>query len=145
MTSQISLPSSRKIPLAYASCSIGCHSSDTLPRKLEAIADAGFTAIELSFPDLQAYASDILSRRVADDNYKDLGIAAREVRHQCNAVNLEIMMLQPFAHFEGWPRESVERAQAFSRARGWIEIMQACETDLLQASSRLMSRVFSHV
>ncbi|KAN0077604.1 Xylose isomerase-like, TIM barrel-containing domain containing protein [Elaphomyces granulatus] len=107
MTSQISLPSLRKIPLAYASCSIGCRPSDTLPRKLEAIADAGFTAIELSFPDLQAYACEILSRRVADDNYKDLGIAAREVRHQCNAVNLEIMMLQPFAHFEGWPRESV--------------------------------------
>ena len=41
-------------------------------------------------------------------------------------------MLQPFSNFEGWPQGSKERGDAFSRAKGWIQIMQAVGTDMLQ-------------
>ena len=44
-------------------------------------------------------------------------------------------MLQPFANFEGWKEGSDGRKDAFERAAGWIQIMQACGTDLLQVGS----------
>jgi hypothetical protein len=43
-------------------------------------------------------------------------------------------MLQPFANFEGWPKESSERKDAFNRAAGWSSIMEAVGTDMLQVS-----------
>lgn len=36
------------------------------------------------------------------------------------------------SYSEGWPVGSSERAAAFSRARGWIDIMEAVSTDMLQ-------------
>jgi sugar phosphate isomerase/epimerase len=45
------------------------------------------------------------------------------------------MMLQSFSNFEGWPRGSKERNRAFSRARGWVKIMEALGTDMLQVGS----------
>lgn len=127
----ISLMSLRKIPLAYASCSIG-KPTDSLVQKLEAITDAGFMAIELSFPDIQQYARSLLNRDVGPDDYQDLTRAAQEIGKWCQQLHLDIMMLQPFANFEGWPKGSAEREAAFSRARYWIELMKACGTDLLQ-------------
>lgn len=135
MPSPISLASLRKIPLAYASCSIGTHPSDTLPRKLEAISNAGFTAIELSFPDLVAYAKSTVNELIDEENYPELSKAAKDIARICKSLNLEIMMLQPFSNFEGWPKGSSEREEAFTRARGWIQLMRACGTDLLQVSS----------
>ena len=45
------------------------------------------------------------------------------------------MMLQPFANFEGWKEGSTERKEAFERAEGWIRIMKALSTDMLQVGS----------
>jgi sugar phosphate isomerase/epimerase len=130
--SQITSASLKEIPLSYASCSIGCSPNDTLPRKLEAIAGAGFTAIELSFPDILDYATQVLGRELASDNYAELLPVAGEIRKLCEAKNLSIMMLQPFSNFEGWHRGVVEREEAFARAIGWMEIMNAVGTDMLQ-------------
>lgn len=134
----------RRIPLAYASCSIGSTSSDTLPRKLEAISDGGFSAIELSFPDIIAYGSSILGHEIAPDNYEELKKASAEIKKLVAANGLKVMMLQPFANFEGWAVGSVERRNAFARANGWIEIMDVVGTDLLQVSSPLRSSTFSN-
>lgn len=122
----------QKIPLSYASCSIGTDSSDTLPRKLEAIASAGFTAIELSFPDIVAYASRILGHEVAPENFAELSMAAGEIRKLCESYGLKIMMLQPFSNWEGWPHGSEGRQDAVNRANGWIGIMSIVGTDMLQ-------------
>ncbi|PGG96581.1 hypothetical protein AJ79_09530 [Helicocarpus griseus UAMH5409] len=126
-----------QIPLSFATCSISSAdpASNTLPKKLEAIASANFSAVELAFPDLQSFASQLLHRDVAADDYKDLCTAAREVALICHTLNLKVMMLQPFSNFEGWPRGSKEREDAFARAKGWIEIMEACGTDMLQVGS----------
>ena len=130
-TSPIILSSLRKIPLSYASCSIG-KSSDSLQQRLEAITNAGFTAIELSFPDIKQYAEHLLSKQVGADDFEELCRAAQEIGKLCQQLNLKIMMLQPFANFEGWPKGSSDREKAFSKARGWIRLMNACGTDLLQ-------------
>jgi sugar phosphate isomerase/epimerase len=133
-SSQITLSSLRRIPLSYASCSIG-KVTDSLTQRLEAITNAGFTAIELSFPDIKQYAEQLFNKKVGPDDYQDLCRAAQEIKKLCQQLNLEIMMLQPFANFEGWPKGSVEREEAFSRAKNWIGLMKACGTDLLQVLS----------
>ena len=133
----ITLSSVQQIPLSYASCSIGCRASDTLPRRLEAIGKAGFSAIELSFPDILEYAEQLLGHEVPPDDYVELAFVAREIRTLCKANNLDVMMLQPFANFEGWPKGSPERKNAFDKAAGWIEIMKVVGTDLLQVYTTL--------
>lgn len=128
----------QQIPLSYASCSIGCGASDTLPRRLEAIGKAGFTAIELSFPDILDYGEQLLGHEIPPDDYNELASVAREIRTLCKANGLTVMMLQPFANFEGWPKDSPERKDAFERAAGWIEIMRVVETDLLQVHNIIL-------
>ncbi|KAH8689482.1 putative 3-dehydroshikimate dehydratase [Talaromyces proteolyticus] len=135
MPAPITLASLRSVPLAYATCSIGSSPSDTLPDKLLAISNAGFTAIELSFPDIQQHAEKLHNREVASDSYAELTLAARDIAKLCKKLNLEIMMLQPFSNFEGWPRGSVEREQVFLKAKAWMQLMEACGTDLLQVGS----------
>jgi len=130
-----------KIPLAFASCSIGCKDEHTLPKRLHAIAAAGFQAVELSMPDLVAFAN--LSQdeggagkdSVGQSDYDDLCSAARGVRALCESKGLNILILQPFANFEGWPEGSPERADAWERVVGWMRIMEAAGTDMLQVGS----------
>lgn len=136
MPAPVNFNSLQRMPLSYASCSIGSGPSDTLPRKLEAIAQAGFIAIELSFPDIIEYGSRILGHQIAPENYAELLSVAGEIRKLCDAHDLKVMMLQPFANFEGWPKGSVEREDAFTRAKGWMEIMKVVGTDLLQVLFR---------
>jgi hypothetical protein len=128
----ITPPPLQQIPLSYASCSIGCGPSDTLPRRLEAIGRAGFTAIELSFADILDYGEHLLGHAIRPNDYNELTSVAREIRTLCKANGLSVMMLQPFANFEGWPKDSPERKDAFERAAGWIEIMKVVGTDILQ-------------
>ena len=120
-----------QIPTSYATCSIG-DSATPLPDKLHAIASAGFKGIELAFPDLVAYASKVHGSEVKAGEYARLCEAGREVRKLCEELGLTIMMLQPFSNFEGWKIGTKEREDAVKRAAGWIEVMRAVGTDMLQ-------------
>jgi sugar phosphate isomerase/epimerase len=122
------------IPLCYATCSLG--TSDTpLPTKLSLLSSANFTGIELAFPDLLSYASTLHSREISPTDYASLTSAARDIRALAAKHNLTLLMLQPFSNFEGWPRGSPEREDAFARARGWVEIMDAAGIEILQVGS----------
>ena len=125
------------IPLSCATSSLNPFPAATDPphdlvSKLHAIAHADFKGIELAFPDLLAYTRQRLGREVASDSWDELCTVGREIKTLCHDLGLEIIMLQPFSNFEGWPRGSMERDDAFRRAAGWIEIMQATGTDMLQ-------------
>ena len=121
------------VPTCYASCSIGS-STDPLPAKLDSISAAGFDAIELSFPDLQNFANSYFKKEIAENDYDSLCTAGKEVKKLCAEKQLKILVLQPFSNFEGWPEGSPERKDAFERAEGWIKIMQAVGTDMLQVT-----------
>ncbi|KAL2257219.1 hypothetical protein VTK26DRAFT_502 [Humicola hyalothermophila] len=121
-------------PVAFASCSIGL-ARHTLHQKIEAIREAGFDGIELSFPDLRAYAGRHFGRDVAEDDYQSLCEAGKAIRALCHGHDLQILALQPFSNFEGWPAGSQERQDAFARAKAWIDIMHAVGTDMLQVGS----------
>lgn len=122
------------VPLSIASCSIGLP-RHTLHQKVEALSQAGFRGIELSMPDLQSFASSHLGTDVAANDYTALCRAGVEIRRLCAAHGLEIMLLQPFSNFEGWPEGSPERRDAFERAGAWISVMDAVGADTLQVGS----------
>ncbi|KAF2740386.1 xylose isomerase-like protein [Polyplosphaeria fusca] len=124
------------IPTSYASCSLGNPSNPPpLLERLDAISSAKFTAIELSFPDILSFGFQHLGHDIDPKNFDELCIVAEAIKKQCQQRELGIMMLQPFSNFEGWPKDSDERKDAFDRAEGWIRIMRACGTDMLQVGS----------
>ena len=127
----LSKDSLSKIPTCYATVSLGTpdHPFD---KKLEAIAAAGFQGIELGFPDLLSFASKTLGKDVGPQEFELLSNASLEVKRICRELGLKIVMLQPFSNFEGWKPQSEERKDAFRRAKGWIQIMKAVGTDMLQ-------------
>lgn len=127
----ISRASLDSIPTSFASVSVGTP-NDPLPKKLKAISQAGFRAIELGFPDMVSFASTYHKKEIKEDDYDSLCSAGVAVRKLCTANNLGIMMLQPFSNFEGWPDNSKERKEAFNKAKGWIKIMQSVGTNMLQ-------------
>ncbi|KAI1366649.1 3-dehydroshikimate dehydratase [Xylaria arbuscula] len=125
-----------KVPTSYATCSIGHKDSHTLPEKLKAISSAGFDGIELSMPDILSYGKQLHSGQEPDPkDYDTLVEIGKAIKSEVDANGLKILMLQPFANFEGWPNGSKEREDAFARARGWIRIMEAVGTDMLQVGS----------
>lgn len=134
------------LPLSLASCSIGLP-RHTLHQKIEAVSRASFTGIELSFPDLLSHAKELRSLgqlpsargggddAIDDDDWPALCKAAEHVRQLCSAHGLRVLVLQPFANYEGWPDGSAERSAVLARADGWARIMQAAGTDMLQVGS----------
>ncbi|KAI9833496.1 MAG: hypothetical protein M1819_003654 [Sarea resinae] len=131
----LTTPSLSAIPTCYASCSIGCRASDTLPKKLAAISGAGFSAIELAFPDILSFASSQLRKDVGPYDYDDICDVGKQIKKLCQEHNLKIFILQPFSNFEGWPQGSPKREDAFRRVKGWIRVMEAVGTDTLQVGS----------
>jgi sugar phosphate isomerase/epimerase len=120
------------IPTCYASCSIGHKPEHDLPAKLKAISEAGFDAIELSMPDLVSFANEKLKKEVGPKDFDDLCQVGAEVKKLCQEYGLTILILQPFANFEGWGKGSVEAKDAMERAEGWMRIMESVGTDMLQ-------------
>lgn len=123
------------MPTCYASCSIGHNEAHTLPLKLKAIADAGFDAIELSMPDVLSYGKMLNGKEPDPNDYNALVEIGESIKEQACLHNLRILMLQPFANFEGWPVGSKKRTEAFDRAKGWMRVMEAVGTDMLQIGS----------
>ena len=127
----ISKSSLHSIPTSFATVSIGTP-QDALEDKLSVISSAGFQAIELGLNDLLSFASSYHKKKIKEDDYASLCIAGIEVKKLCERYNLRIIMLQPFSNFEGWPKGSQERENASKRAKGWIGIMYAVGTDMIQ-------------
>ena len=127
----LSKESLSSIPTCYATVSVGTP-SHSLEDKLKAIAGAGFQGIELGFPDLLSFASKNVGKDVDPQDFDVLCKTGLEVKRICNELGLKIVMLQPFSNFEGWKPQSAEREDAFRRAKGWIRIMEAVGTDMLQ-------------
>ena len=134
----VSKDSLASIPTCYATVSVGTPKHN-LEEKLKAIAGAGFQGIELGFPDLLSFASKNLGRDVGPQEFDILCNSGLEVKRICTELGLKIVMLQPFSNFEGWKPQSAERKDAFKRAKGWIRIMEAVGTDMLQVGHRFRS------
>ncbi|OCK72886.1 xylose isomerase-like protein [Lepidopterella palustris CBS 459.81] len=142
------MPSKAGLPSCYASCSIGLNSNHNLCNKITAISNAGFNAIVLWMSDLLSFASERLGKELNPKDYDDLCAVGEDVKKLCQKQKINILMLQLFANFEGWPKGSKERYDAFERVRGQIKIMESVGTHMLQVSvyklSDLPTRKVSH-
>ncbi|KAJ4301127.1 hypothetical protein N0V90_003217 [Kalmusia sp. IMI 367209] len=136
MAAPLDYASLTAIPTSYASCSLGSPSSPPpLLDRLDAISTANFSAIELSFPDILSYGKTLLGHAPDPKDYDELVKVTKAIKNECDNRKLGVMMLQPFANFEGWKEGSEGRKDAWERARGWVRIMQAAGTDMLQVGS----------
>lgn len=115
------------IKLCYATPSLGMHESHTLPRKLEAIAQAGFTAIELGMPDLTAYG------QCQEHEFDRLYAAAVKVGELCRSLRLKVLVLQPHSQFEGYDATTLK--SRLDRAERWFKVMQPLGCDMMQVGS----------
>ena len=86
--------------------------SGTLQEKLEAIAAAGFKAVEIFENDLIAFPG-----------------SPQDVRQICADLGLKIITCQPFRDFEGAPDN--RRQRTFDRAERKFDLLQELGTDLL--------------
>ncbi len=86
--------------------------SGNLLEKLEAIASAGFKAVEIFENDLIAYPA-----------------SPAEVRRICDDLGLTIVTCQPFREFEGLPLD--KRGKALDRAERKFDLLQELGCDLL--------------
>jgi 4-hydroxyphenylpyruvate dioxygenase len=92
--------------------------SGNLEQKLQAVAAAGFTAVEIFEADFLASEND-----------------AAAIRGLCASLGLSIVCYQPFRDFEGLPEP--ERSQAFRRAERKFDLMEALGTDLMLVCSSI--------
>lgn len=92
--------------------------SGTLPEKLEAIAAAGFKAVEIFENDLIAYPG-----------------SPADIRRMCADLGLAIVTCQPFRDFEGMP--DARRQRTFDRAERKFDLLAELGTDLLFVCSSL--------
>jgi len=125
--------------VAYSTDSAGMHASHSLPKKLAAISKAGFTHVELAFPDLESYASQL------NPGYKSLGRngsgdlevlceVARKVREMCEELGMGVLVVHPFSRFEGYT-DPIKREESFERAKSWFKILKALNCQMLQVGS----------
>ncbi|KAH6968172.1 xylose isomerase-like protein [Fusarium avenaceum] len=126
-----------EIPISFASCSIPMKIKASLPEKLRAMQKSGFDGIELSMSDIISYSELINGSQPMEDDYDTIADVAKQIKALTDELGLKIMMLQPFANFEGWKKgeHDKERKQAFDKARGWIKVMEAAGITLLQVGS----------
>jgi sugar phosphate isomerase/epimerase len=106
--------------LAIASVSLGEHISHTLPRKIVAAADRGFSGIEITYPDLEAHAKN-LSTSMVD--------AAWHIHYLCEEHDISIVAFASFQNFEGNKTALKDR---LATAREWLAITRALGAEYMQ-------------
>lgn len=92
--------------------------SGDLREKLDAIASAGFSGVEI-------FENDFLT----------FDAGAAEVSRMVRDAGLVVVVFQPFRDFEGLPEP--QRSRAFARAERKFDVMQALGTDLMLVCSNV--------
>ncbi|WP_274423242.1 bifunctional sugar phosphate isomerase/epimerase/4-hydroxyphenylpyruvate dioxygenase family protein [Chelativorans sp. YIM 93263] len=100
--------------------------SGNLEEKIETIAAAGFSGIEIFEQD---FIADVRSPRVIGERIREAG--------------LEVMLFQPFRDFEGLP--GALRAKAFDRAERKFDVMQELGCDLMLVCSSVHSEALGGI
>lgn len=127
----------QSMPTSFASCSLTYRPGQTLRDKMSAIRDAGFDAMELAMPDILAFAEADTGTKPDERDFDSIVPVAERIKDIAAGLGLGILMLQPFARFEGWSESLFQRQRqdALLRAKGWMSVMEALGTELLQVGS----------
>lgn len=112
-----------KNKLAIASPSLGQHPSHTLPRKIVAAAQNGFSGLEITYPDLEFY-SMVLSVSMLE--------GAQKIKKLCADNEIVVLSFASFQNFEGNTSPLRERLAV---ATEWLAITRALGAEHLQVPS----------
>lgn len=90
-------------------------------------------------PDILSYAKQLNGSEPDPKDFDTMVEVGGKIRKLTEKYSLKILMLQPFANFEGWikGKHDEQRKDARERAEGWVRIMEAVGTDMLQVSLTL--------
>lgn len=107
-----------------------CYAGHSLSHKLSMAAKYGLQGIELFFEDLADIAG-------STHDGPALISAAKHVRTLCESLNLEIIGLQPFLHYDGLIDRQLH-AQRVEEMNIWIEIAKTLGTDIIQIPANFL-------
>ncbi len=107
-----------------------CH---PLNKKLDEASKQQFEGIEIFYEDLE-YHTKALPGGLTDTN---LILVASEIQQMCSERHLQIIVLQPFLHYEGL-RDRTEHAKRLETLELWVKIAKALKTDVIQIPSNFL-------
>lgn len=106
-----------------------CYAGHDLATKLSSAAKHGLKGIELFYEDLVGHAGS--------ESPSALLSGAASVQRLCSSLNLEIICLQPFMHYEGL-LDRKRHAQRIEEVKLWMAIAHVLHTDLIQVPSSFL-------
>ncbi|KAF2644709.1 xylose isomerase-like protein [Massarina eburnea CBS 473.64] len=108
-----------------------CYAGHSIEHKLTMAAKHGLQGIELFYEDLADLASPKTPANILS--------AASYVRSLCTSLNIAIICLQPFMHYDGLiDRE--RHAERIEEMKLWIEIAKVLDTDVIQVPSTFLGK-----
>ncbi|KAI1440525.1 hypothetical protein ABKA04_007800 [Annulohypoxylon sp. FPYF3050] len=120
--------------LAITSMSLGrCSAGHSLVHKLDMAQLYGYRGIELFYEDLLDVARQLPENTEADNELE----AAHIIRILCQERGLEIVCLQPFAHYEGLLNRQAH-AERIEQLEFWFELARALGTNMVQIPSNFL-------
>ncbi|OGM49673.1 hypothetical protein ABOM_001911 [Aspergillus bombycis] len=118
---------------AILSMSVGRASAHSMESKLDAIADAGFEAIELFFEDLEFLAKSYPGGFTYENQVK----AAHAIRKLCDDRGIQILSLQPFIFYEGLLDRAAHETH-IAKLKVWFELLKILGADLIQIPTNFL-------
>lgn len=121
-------------PLAPASATVslgkpGGHSIESI---LKASSNAGLKGIEICYNNLHHHAQTLQGDSKVDQSA--LVEAAKDIKQQCDELDLTIIVLQPFAFYDGLVSTEIHM-QMVAKFSNWIELAHALGCDIIQMPS----------
>jgi len=107
-----------------------CYAGHSLEHKLSMAAKHGLEGIELFYEDLVDHSGS--------DSPADLLAGAASVRSLCTSLNLEIICLQPFMHYEGL-LDRQHHSTRIQEMKLWIQLAHILHTDTIQVPSSFLT------
>ena len=107
-----------------------CYAGHDLQTKLSTAAKHGLEGIELFYEDLVDHAGS--------DSPSDLLSGAASIQRLCSSLNLEIICLQPFMHYEGLLDRKLH-SRRIEEIKLWMDIAHVLCTDMIQVPSSFLS------
>jgi 4-hydroxyphenylpyruvate dioxygenase len=113
---------------AIASLSLGDPRVHEISTRLLQAAQNGFQAVEIVEDDIKSLAEKLPGGLGDDSNSLE---AARDIRQQCGALGLTVLVFQPFRQYEGLLDRTQHEAM-LKKLTLWFEIVRSLGTDMIQ-------------
>jgi len=125
---------------AIASMSLGRAWVHDLPNKLDQAAANSFQGIEIFFEDLEylTHSQSNLPSDATPSSEAQLE-AAHTIRHLCDERKLDIIGLQPFAHYEGLLNRD-QHAARIEKLKLWFKLAKVLGTDVIQIPANFLGK-----